>query len=199
MIIICPDEIKNKYLQTNIIHQYKFYNLQEIKEKVYFKYRDLTLYAITKEFQIKPAIVTEIMKSLYFVNENYANKKLQKLFTIYKFLENKNYLERDPNFLNSLTDEIIIEGYPLTKELNKIIDILNTKTKATYKSLEAKYELKNIYEFSDAESEVRFVAENILELLHEKVDINKIFIMNVQNSYYNIISRVFSLFKIPYH
>lgn len=198
MIIICPDEIKNKYLQTNTIHQYKFYNLQEIKEKIYFKYHDLTLYAITKEFQIKPAIVTEIMKSLYFINENYANKKLQKLFTIYKFLENKNYLERDPNFLNSLTDEIIIEGYPLTKELNKIIDILNTKTKVTYKSLEAKYELKNIYEFSDAESEVRFVAENILELLHEKVDINKIFIMNVQNSYYNIISRVFSLFKIPY-
>ena len=125
MIIICPDEIKNKYLQTNTIHQYKFYNLQEIKEKIYFKYHDLTLYAIAKEFQIKPAIVTEIMKSLYFINENYANKKLQKLSTIYKFLENKNYLEKDPNFLNSLTDEIIIEGYPLTKELNKIISRIN--------------------------------------------------------------------------
>ena len=86
MIIICPSEVKNKYLQTNTIHQYKFYNLQEIKEKIYFKYHDLALYAITKEFQIKPAIVTEIMKSLYFINENYANKKLQKLSTIYKFL-----------------------------------------------------------------------------------------------------------------
>ncbi len=199
MIIICPNEIKKRYLKDNKIHNYTFYDLNTIKEKVYFKYHDLELYEIIKKYKVKPAIATKIMEYLYYINEELNDNKLKKLYEIKKYLEEKGLIIYNNNFLKCLKDEILIEGYSENLELKKIIEILSKYTKVTIKSLEKKYELKEIYEFDNIESEVRFVAENILELLNKNIDINNIVVINFNNDYITKINRVFSLFKIPFN
>lgn len=199
MIIICPNNIKKKYLKDSKLHDYKFYDLNTIKEKIYFKIDDLALYETIKKYKVKPAIALKMLDSLYYIDKNYEEPKLNKLFELKTYLEDNNLLIYDPCFLKTLSDEIIIEGYYYDLELEKIINILKQHTKVTYKAPERKYELKEIYEFADIEAEVRFVAEQILELLSKKVDINKIHIVNYNNDYIVIAERVFSLFKIPFN
>ena len=198
MILICPYEIKEKYLENSKIHNYKFYTLEEIKEKIFFKFSPLALYKVTSKYGLKPTIAFRMFENLYYINQEYNNSKLRKLFDLKKYLINNNLIIKDDNFLKFLTDEILVEGYPKTKELTKIIDFLANYTKVTYKELKPKYELKEIYKFENIDLEVNFVAESILKLIDSKVDINNIYIINSNSDYISKISRIFSLFGIPF-
>ncbi len=199
MIIVCPTDIKKEYLKESKIHNYKFYTLNEIKEKIFFKFHDLALYEVTKKYNIKPEIASEMLENLYYIDHEYDNFKLKKLFELKKFLFDKKLIIESPNFLISLDDEILIEGYSKTKELLKIIEFLSKYTKVTYKEIKPKYELKDIYRFDNIDLEIRFVCERILKLIDQGIDINKIYVTNANNDYIGIINRVFSLFKIPFY
>jgi len=198
MIIVCPNDIKDKYLSLNKLHNYRFYTLNEIKEKIFFKYDDLALYEVTKEYQVKPTIALKMLENLYYIDKYYNNQKLDKLFDLKKHLLSKNLILEDNNFLNMLSDEIIIDGYIKNKELEQLIEVLSKYTKVTYKEFKPKYDLKNIYKFDDIDLEIRFVAENILTLINSGIDINKIHVINSNSEYIGVISRIFSLFKLPY-
>ena len=198
MIIICPNEIKDRYLKNKGIHNYKFYTLNEIKEKALFKFKDNALYEVSKKYNVKPEIASRILNSLYFIDGDYNLPKLKKLLDLKEYLVNQKLIIFNNNFLKSLKDEIIIEGYPRTKEFLKIINLLSKYTSVTYNELKPKYELKNIYEFDSINLEITFVAENILDLISSGVDINKIYIINYNDEYKGIISRIFTLFKIPF-
>lgn len=199
MIIVCPNEIKNKYLMTNKIHNNKFFDLKTLKEKVYFKYHDLALYETVKYLNVIPSIAANMLDNLYYISEIYEDSKLQKLYNLKTHLQEKEMLIFDPNFRQSLNEEILIEGYPIDLELEKIINILKQYTKVTIKPIEKSFSLKEIYEFDTAEAEIRFIAENILELLNKNIDINKIVVTNFSDEYIPKIYRVFSLFKIPFN
>ena len=198
MIIICPNDIKKEYLKEKIIHNYKFYSLSEIKEKVFFKYHDLALLKLTKKYDIKPVIASRILNSLYYIDRVYDNPRLKNLLEIKDYLISNDLIIKDGNFLNSLNDEIIIEGYPKTKELDRIISILSKYTKVTYKELKPKYSLKEIYKFHDIDLEINFVAESILKLISSGIDINKIYVVNFNDEYIGSLTRIFSLFNIPF-
>ena len=86
MIIICPTDIKKEYLKEAKIHNYKFYTLNEIKEKVFFKYHDLALFEVVKKYSVKPEIALRMMNGLYYINKEYEGLRLKKLFEL------KNYL-----------------------------------------------------------------------------------------------------------
>ena len=199
MIIICPNDIKLEYLKDSKIHNYKFYDLKTLKEKVFFKYDDLALYEVAKKYNVKPAIALKMLENLYYIDDYYNDSKLDKLYDLKKYLISKNLIMKDDNFFVFLKDEIIIEGYEYNKELEKIIEILSRYTKVTYRELKSKYPLKEIYEFEKIDLEIRFVAENILKLVNEGTDINKIYVINSNNEYIGVIARIFSLFGIPYN
>ena len=199
MIIICPTDIKKEYLKEAKIHNYKFYTLNEIKEKVFFKYHDLALFEVVKKYSVKPEIALKMLDSLYYIDKEYDSLKLKKLFSLKKYLIDKNLIVKDNNFLNMLKDEIIIEGYPKTKELDKIISVLSKYTKVTYKKLKAKCELNYIYKFETISLEINFVAESILKLIDSGIDINNIYVINANKEYIGTISRIFSLFNIPFN
>ena len=196
MIIVCPNEIKKQYLKDSKLHNYTFYDLKTIKEKIFFKFHDLALFEIVKKYNVKPAIAFKMMENLYYIDKNYDEIKLKTLFELKEYLKSKDLLLYDYNFLKTLKDEILIDGYSNNIELKKIIEILEHHTKVTIKNPEKKYELKSIYEFDNIESEVRFVAENILDLLNKGIDINKIVVVNINNDYIARINRIFTLFKI---
>ena len=198
MIIICPEEVKKDYLNESKIHNYKFYTLGEIKDKVFFKYADLALYEVSSKYKVKPKIAFKILNSLYYLDQNKDYSKLKYLSEIKEYLIEKSLIIQDDNFLKILHDEIIIDGYPLNKELTKIIDILSKYTKVTYKELKTKYELNEIYCFESIDSEIEFVCENILELINKGIDINKIVLINYNDEYLGSINKIFTLFKIPY-
>ena len=198
MIIICPDEVKKKYLEKSLIHNYKFYDLNEIKEKVFFKYSPLALYEVSRKYNVKPSIASKILECLYYIN-NGLNFKTSKLLELKEYLLSKNLIKKDNNFFKFLHDSILIDGYPRTKELDYIVDILSKYTKVAYKELDNKYQLKSIYAFNSIEEEIEYVCENILELLSKGIDINKIVLINYNDEYKAPINKVFSLFKIPFN
>ncbi len=200
MIIICPNEIKEKILMMETsIHNYKFYTLNEIKAKVFFKYHNLALYEIVKEYKVKPSIAKNMLDSLYYIDKSYNSKKLKKLLMVKEYLTSKQMLIYDQLFLKNLKDQIIIKGYAKTKELTKIMDVLAKYTNVTFEDLDYLYDLNKIYEFKTMEDEIRFVSENILELLSKNIDINKIFVINANKEYIPFINRIFSFAKIPYN
>ena len=199
MVIICPNDIKFEYLKNTKIHNYKFYDLKTLKEKLFFKYDDLALYEVVKKYNVKPSIALNMLENLYYINNYYDNPKLDKLFDLKKYLISKKLIIEDDNFLKTLKDEILIDGYPKTKELEKIINILSNYTKVTIKENKPKYELNTIYEFEDIELEINAVLENILKLIDNGIDINKIFVINSNNEYIGTINKLFSLFGIPFN
>ncbi len=199
MIIVCPNEIKKTYLDKSTLHNYKFYDLKKLKEKVFFKFHNLALYEVVKKYHVKPSIASKMLENLYYISKKEENSKLKKLYELKEYLIQKDLIIKDNNFFKNLKDEIVIEGYPKTKELEMIINVLSKYTKVTYKEASKKFALKEIYEFENADLEMNFVLENILKLLNDGVDINKIYIINANNDYIEPINKMFSLFNIPYN
>lgn len=192
MIIICPNEIKMDYLKNSKLHNYKFFTLDEIKSKVFLKPSSDILYRVSSKYKVKPSIASKIIDSLYYINTT------NKLFPLKTYLIENKYLIKDDYFLKSLKEEILFDGYPRTKEIDIIIDLLSKYTKVSYKELASKYDLKEIYEFLNSEEEIRFVAERVLDLVNRGTDINKIVVVNSNNTYIPVINKVFNLFKIPF-
>ena len=198
MILVVPNEIKKDYLKNKEIHNYKFYSLEELKDKLFFNYSSHILYIVSKKYDVLPSIAKKILENLYYVNKC-STKKLEFLSELKNYLEENNYLKKNPNFLNTLNDEIVIFGYPRTKELDIIINLLSKYTKVTYKELIGKYELKEIHEFLNIDLEIAFVSERILSLINEGIDINKIVVINSNSEYIGIINKTFNLFNIPFN
>ena len=55
----------------------------------------------------------------------------------------------------------------------------------------------DVYRFDTLENEVIFVAESIAKLIDDGVNINNIFIANLDTNCYNVIKRIFNMYNIP--
>ena len=102
MIIICPNEIKDRYLKNKGIHNYKFYTLNEIKEKALFKFKNNALYEVSKKYNVKPEIASRILNSLYFIDGDYNLPKLKKLLDLKEYLVNQKLIIFTTNIQSQL-------------------------------------------------------------------------------------------------
>lgn len=201
-ILIVPSQIKEKIL-TEMNKKSKLFNVKlmeinEFKKEYFFDYTTETIFYVMKHYNYDYEFSLDIINNLYFLSsENYNHEKLKFLLNIKNELINNNLLIFDNVFKISLeTKKIYVYGY----------DYINNFYKKMFSTLNVNYIDQNIskfnhdiMEFDTIQDEVIFVANKICELIENKIELNKIKIINPSSNYNATIKRIFNLFNLPFY
>lgn len=197
-IIICEENTKISLLKklTNSFLNIKFYTKKEFFNEYFFKYDENTLYYLIKKYNYKIDVAKMYLDNLIYIdtNKKYKSNKLNYLVKLKEELNNNNLLIYNDNFLKNIKDyQLVVLNYPYLD--NYEIDIFN-KLNAKIINNKLNNNLEKVYVFDNIEEEINYVAKSICKLINNGVDINKIKIMGIDNSYYNDLYRIFKLYNL---
>ena len=197
-ILIIPDNIKEEVLKKireldrklNI----KIFSIDEFIKKLTIDFNEETIYQTMLNYNINYSIANLYLNNIKHVEEDSNNYKLHNLFNIKNNIDK--YLIKDNLFKKLINKkEIIVYGYDyITKyqyHILKNVENIKVINKEYYNYNH------NVYKFNTLEEEVIFVAEEISKLLNNNIDINNIFISNIDSKYYKVIKRIFKMYNIP--
>ena len=199
-LIICNNSFKEKILKLHKLIPIKFMTMKEFISKYYFTYDDRAILYLINNYHIRYEVAKLYLDNLYCIKDKKYNiKKLDFLVDLKKELDKENLLIYNDNFKKYLKKiKIIIYDYNLNNFQKEMFNDLDYKIiKREYKNYEHK-----IYSFDNIDNEVEYVAYQICSLIDSGIDIKKIKLTNINEDYYNVIERIFSLFNlkvnIPY-
>ena len=199
-IIVCPETVKikilNKINNYNKLFNIKFYTLDEIKKSFYFDYDDSAILYLMNKYAFNYETSKKFIDNLYFVEEReYEADKLNFLVKLKRELIDNKLLTINSLLLKNNKDiPMIVFGYDYIDKFNmKILSNFN------YKIIDKEINNKNInvYKFKNMEDEILFVINEIIKLLNNNININKIYLLNLDANYNIEIKRLFSMFNIP--
>lgn len=196
-LIICPNDVKRKILEENSknneLVNIKFMTKKEFIDNYYFSYDDKTLYYLMDKYHYNLDVARVYLSNLYGIDENkdYSNSKLIFLRDLKKELIENKLLYFNPAFSEYLKDkEIEVVNY---FDLDKYEEIaLNTKVEVPVCSLNVQ-----VVKCETLEEEVNDVCLKIIDLLNSGVNINNIYLSNVQEEYLYTIKKLFGYYNIP--
>ena len=168
---------------------------KELISNYYFNYNDKTIYYLMNKYNIKYDIAKIYINNMYYVNESSTNNKINKIYEIKKDLIDNNLLITNNYFKEYLNNKNIVI-YNMYNIPNIIKDILSNYKYEVINDNSNNYK-HSIYEFNTLDDEVAFVANKCVELINNNIDINKIYLTNLNDEYRLIIKRIFSMFNIP--
>ena len=198
-IIITNNENKKNILKNNNkLTDIKIYTLNEFINLYYFSYNEETIYYLINKYHYKYEIAKIYLDNLtYIADIEYNNPKLNFLKELKKELINNKLLYTNKLFKSNLQkSHIYIYNIPLTKELNKLINELK-EYNVTIKQDEIPKYTHQIYELNTLEDEVVFVANKICDLINDGININNIYLTNIDSEYKKTIKRIFPMYNIP--
>ena len=178
----------------------KVYTLNEFNKLFYFDYDVKALDYIMNNYHVKYEIAKIYLNNLLYVDDSsYNSLKLNFLSGLKKELKENNLLIFNKLFRSTLVDkEIVIYNLPITKELDKLINLLKIDNNVViYNEDKGNYK-HTIYELETINKEVEWVSNEICNLIKKGIDIKHIFICNLNDEYRKLIKRIFPMFKIPY-
>ena len=193
-LIICNKYVKENILRMNKLLPVKFIYLNEFFNKYFFSYDEECILYVMNKYHVKYEIAKEYLDNICFIEDKvYNNEKLDFLVSLKNDLDNSNLLKYDNCFRNYLKRvKIIVCGVEINKFLKRVLDNYDYREVLLdvndYKHL--------VYEFDTMEEETHYVAIEIAKLIDNGILPNKIKLMNVDSSYGNTISRIFSLFNL---
>lgn len=199
-ILVCPFSVKGKVLdylnKINHLINVKIFSLDEIKENVLFDYDlDAILYLMDK-YHFSYEVSKNYIENMYYIEDKkYNNSKIDFLVNLKKELIDNNHLIKNNLFIDSYKNTpFIVFGYDYLSSFDKKV-----LSNFNYKVISKKEYLNkiNAFEFKTLEDEVLFVANKIIELINKGVDINKIYLLNLDSDYKKVIERIFNMFNIP--
>lgn len=197
-LIITNNSNKDYLLRTiseyNKIYSIKIMTINEFISSYYYTYDEKTIYYLMNKYNIKSSVARIYLNNMYLVKEN-SNIKINNIYNMKQELIKNNLLYSNDYFKNYLKNKnIVIYGLiNIPNIIKNILDyyqykIINKENK-NYKHV--------IYEFDTLDKEVSYVAYKCSELISNGVDINKIYLTNLNDEYRLIIKRIFSMFNIP--
>ena len=196
-IIICPNSEKMKILyklrEDNNLYNIKFMTKNEFMSNYYFDITDDMVFYLMKKYNLHIDVVKAYLDNLYLIEleKVYENDKLKKLQDIKKELIDNNLIKFNKSFKKYISNkEIEVRNYydlDLYEE-----KIFNYKFNSDNSTINSK-----VYEFKTLEEEVNFVCIEIVKLIKNGIDINKIHLCNVSNDYYYTIRKLFNYYNIP--
>ncbi len=196
-IIVCPNAEKIKILnqqeQEQELRQIKFMTKEEFKQSYFFTYDAKTYEYLLKKYHYNLDVIKVYLENLYVIDEhkNYKNEKLNFLKNLKIELKENNLLEENHLFQSYIKNrKIQVKNY---YDLEKYEEQM-LKTTLSYKP---KPILKEVIEYETLEEEVNGVCLKIIQLLKQKVDINKIYLTNITEEYNYTIEKLFSYYHIP--
>ncbi len=201
IIIVIPNSIRTKVLleinELKKLYNIKIMSLNELISKLTYFYDEEAIYYLINKYKIKYEVALVYLDNIKYVDTiHYENNKLNKLSKIKKELIDNDLLKYDINFIKYMVDkDVIIYGYDYITNYDRSILSKLSNVKIIDRNLK-NYE-HTIYEFSDIDSEVEFVANRIIKLINNKIDINNIKLAGVSSEYLNVIKRIFEFYNIP--
>lgn len=197
-ILIIPNNIKEKVLKSirnlNNKLNIKIFSLEEFVKKLTFDYNEETIYQTMNKYNINYSIAKLYLNNIKFVFKDNINYKIHNLYDIKTNIDK--YLIKDKLFKKLINNKkIIIYGYDYVTKYQKYI--LNNVDNLVVINKEYNNYNHDVYKFNTLEEEVIFVCEEISKLINNGIDINNIFLSNIDSNYYNIIKRIFKMYNIP--
>ena len=198
MLIICPNNYK-KYLLELFYNErrllnVKFMSLEEYKKNLLFDYDVKTIYYLVKKYNMKVDNAITLINNLYYIEDKeYDNEKLNYLVDIKRELDDNDLLIYNKLFQNILNNyQVGIIGYGKLDKFS--LSLFNNPI--IYED-EIVLRQFDVYHFNTIDEEMEYVFNEIANLLHDGIDINHIFLMNVNNEYYPYLKRFSNYYKIP--
>ena len=201
LVLIIPSNIKNSLIERvrkeNKLLDITFITKNEFIKKVTFDYDNRAIYYLMNKYNIKYEVAKVYLDNIYYIEDKeYKSSKLNYLVKIKKELIDNDLLIIDNYYSKYLESKnICVYGFDYIDKYFKNIlarfnnvEIINKE----YKN----YEINTIYELSDIEEEIEYVANKICELLENNIDINKIKLV-MPSEYNSYIGRIFKLYNIP--
>lgn len=196
-LIICPNDVKMDILDSNSkdmnIHNIKFMDKKEFIDNYYFSYDERAIQYLMDKYKLNLDVTKVYLKYLYVIdiNKDYESEKLKLLKEIKKELLEQKLLIENPAFIEYIKNKSIkvMNYYNLEKYEEKA---LKEKVQIPDTNLDV-----NVIECNTLEEEVNDVCLNIIELLNNGIDINKIYLCNVSNDYLYTIDKLFKYYNIP--
>lgn len=198
ILIITPNSYKKRILlKQKKLCNIKFMTLSELKQQLLFSYDERAIYYLMKKYHYKYDIAKMYLDNLYYIGD-IQNSKIFHLKNMKEELNEEKLLLYNSHFRNYLTTkEIVFFGYMFTKFDYQLINEIKKITKVHI--IEESNSQENdliAYEFSTIEDEICFVATKIINLLKQNVSYQHIKLMNIDDSYYNTIKRIFSFYHL---
>ncbi|MBQ6477098.1 MAG: PD-(D/E)XK nuclease family protein [Bacilli bacterium] len=195
-LYICPNSEKlnilNKFNKDKTLHNVKFMTKEEFFNNYYFSYDEKTIYYLLNKYHYNIDTIKVYLNYLYIIdlNKKYKSKKLNFLKELKQELLDNNLLIVNNNFNKFLSNkEIKVLNYYDLEKYEK--DILNYHSNFNNENKELE-----VHEFNTLEEEVNNVCLEIIKLLKNGIDINKIYI-SADKEYLYTIDRLFNYYKIP--
>jgi len=197
-ILIVPKTQKNNIIkeirEKNKTINVKIFSLEEFIKNLTFTYDEKTIYELMKLENVNYNIAKLYLNNICYV---YNKTGINKLDHLYKIKNNVNkYIIKNNLFHFLIKDKkIFIYGYDYISKYHK--HLLSNLNNINYVDKEYNHFEHNVYKFNTLEKEIIFVAEKISELINKGIDINKIYLSNLDNNYYNSIKKIFKMYNIP--
>ena len=183
--------------KDNPFEQIKFYTINELQKNYPYTYTTKTLeYICQKENVILDVAKIYLSTICTYPIENLNNEKGVFLNNLKQDLLNKKLLL--PNILLKnffLKNEIILENIPSTKKIQNLLK--EFPNVSFYQNKIDKKFTPIVYECENIEEEITLIGEKIINLLHEGIDINHIYLKNITEEYLTPLKRIFKLLNIP--
>lgn len=204
-IIIVRDGTKVSFLRRlRSIHELldvKIFELSEFKRKYYFDYSKKTIFYVHRKLNCIPEVAKIYIDNLYYIKEeNYSDEKLKFLKSLKDDLKEQGLLEFNPIFKEALAGKAIT-----LYDINVIDDFYNSLFEELSRSSEIIHidpeknncGKKEIYALEDKNAEAEFVATKICVLLKSGINIDDIFLANVQDEALAVLKRTFKEYHLP--
>ena len=204
LIIICSNEIKLKIIKYCVekakVFNIKYFTIDEFVKNLTYYYDEKTILNVMNEFNLTYDVTKNYLDNIKFlIDENKEDKRIEFLREIKDFCEKNNLLIKNRTIKHLIKNrDILLIGYDyINNYYRKVFDLNNIK----YNVINLRNDKKTcvINEFSSMEDEIHFVANRILDLVEKGIDINKIYVSNVNDNYNYLINKIFKLYNLPFN
>ena len=193
-LILCNSALKKEINKTKKLLPIKILSKEDFKKNYFFDYNENAILYLINKYMINYDIAKMYIENLYIIeNKDYNHHKLDYLTMIKKELDDNNLLIYNDNFKEYLSKVDII-----TCNINIDNDIKRILKKYNYKEINInnkKYD-HSVYVFNTMEEEINYVAKEIAKLIDNGINPNNIKLLNVDNTYYNTIERIFNCYNL---
>ena len=202
-ILIIDNSIKFKVLdyinEHKILKPIKFMSFTELKRGLFFDYSNEAIFHVMRKFNLDYDLARKYIMNLYYLEDKaYDNPKYKFLCEIRDFLNELNLLIKDPLFKSLLErKKVYVYGFDYIDSFNRyMLSLLNDVTIFEQPCKNITHEA---IEFNNIQDEILYVGERIAELISSGVSLDKIYIANVDDTYFFTMKRIFSCLGIPYY
>ncbi len=203
VIFIVPNDFKTDLLKIinkeDSLYDIKIYSLTDLKTKLLFTYDEKTMFYLMKNYNMSYSYAKDVLNNIYKISFDEENNNLKFFLDIKKDLIKNNLIIYDKYFLNTFKNyKVYVYGFNYIYKFDqKLLDIINTSSKINYIKEEEKNYEHNILSFNNINEEIEYIANDIIKNINDGININNIYLTNLNSDYTSTIKRVFNFYNIP--